>query len=171
MKPEKEKNVIRFDWAIKRLLRDKANPVVLEGFLTSLLGKQVKIVLSFVFIFAAVLIIYYKQISEGYEDQARFAVMQKVGMTKREIRRSIHSQLLTVFFFPLALAALHLACAFPMIRQLLLAFSLNDVALFATVTGISVVAFALLYTLVYRITSGAYYNIVSGAKDDNISNL
>ena len=125
------------------------------------------IMLSIVFIFAAVLIIYYKQISEGYEDQARFEIMQKVGMTKREIRKSINSQLLTVFFLPLVFAALHLAFAFPIIRKLLLLFNLNNVILFAITTVISVIVFALFYTLVYRITSNAYYNIVSGAKEIN----
>ena len=125
------------------------------------------IILSIVFISAAVLIIYYKQISEGYEDQARFEIMQKIGMTKREIRKSINSQLLTVFLLPLILAALHLAFAFPIIRKLLLLFNLNQVALFAAATIISVIIFALFYTLVYRITSNAYYKIVSGAREDS----
>ena len=123
------------------------------------------IMLSIVFIFAAVLIIYYKQISEGYEDQARFEIMQKVGMTKREIRKSINSQLLTVFFLPLILSALHLVFAFPIIRKLLLLFSLNNVILFAITTVISVIIFALFYTLIYRITSNAYYNLVSGENE------
>ena len=125
------------------------------------------IMLSIVFIFAAVLIIYYKQISEGYEDQARFAIMQKVGMTKREIRRSINSQLLTVFFMPLIMAGTHLVFAFPMIKKMLLVFNMNNAALFAAVTGICFLAFALLYVLVYRITSNAYYQIVSGSKADS----
>lgn len=123
------------------------------------------IILSIVFIFAAVLIIYYKQISEGYEDQRRFEIMQKVGMTGREIRKSINSQLLTVFFLPLAFAACHLAFAFPIIHKLLLLFNLINVMLFALTTVISVVVFALFYTLIYRVTSNAYYNIVSGAKE------
>lgn len=123
------------------------------------------IILSIVFIFAAVLIIYYKQISEGYEDQARFEIMQKVGMTKREIRKSINSQLLTVFFLPLIGAGLHLFFAFPIIQKLLTLFNLFNVTLFAVTTIISFIAFALLYALVYKITSNAYYNIVSGAKD------
>ena len=123
------------------------------------------ILLSAVFICAAVLIIYYKQISEGYEDQARFEIMQKVGMTKKEIRRSINSQLLTVFFLPLLLAGLHLCFAFPMVRKLLLLFSLDNVGLFALTNGISFAVFALLYAAVYKLTSNAYYNIVSGAKN------
>ena len=123
------------------------------------------IILSLVFIFAAVLIIYYKQISEGYEDRSRFEIMQKVGMTSKEIRKSINSQLLTVFFLPLIFAAMHLAFAFPIIRKILLLFSLSNYILFAAVTVICFVAFAALYTLVYKITSNAYYNIVSGAKE------
>ena len=123
-------------------------------------------VLSVVFIIAAVLIIYYKQISEGYEDQSRFEIMQKVGMTKPEIRKSINSQLLTVFFLPLAGAGLNLLFAFPMIRQLLMLFNLHNTRLFALTTLISFIIFALLYTLVYRITSNAYFGIVAGAKED-----
>lgn len=123
------------------------------------------IILSAVFIFAAVLIIYYKQISEGYEDQSRFGIMQKVGMTKREIRGSINSQLLTVFFLPLIGAAGHLAFAFPIIRELLLLFNLNNITLYAATTVISFAVFALLYMLVYRITSNAYYRIVSGMEE------
>lgn len=124
------------------------------------------ILLSVVFILAAVLIIYYKQLTEGYEDQARFAIMQNVGMTRREIRRSINSQLLTVFYLPLLFAGLHLAFAFPMIRRLLMLFSLYNIGLFAAVTAISFAVFAALYAVVYRQTAGAYYAIVSGGHDE-----
>lgn len=123
------------------------------------------IILSVEFLFAAVLIIYYKQISEGYEDQSRFGIMQKVGMTKTEIRRSINSQLLTVFYLPLVMAGLHLAFAFPMIRRLLLLFNLNNVGLFALTTVISFVMFGVLYALIYRITGNVYYRIVSDIHD------
>ena len=123
------------------------------------------IVLSIVFLLAAVLIIYYKQISEGYEDQARFDIMQKVGMTKKEIRKSINSQLLTVFFLPLVGAGTHLIFAFPMIRKILLLFNLTNLHLYTIVTLISFGAFAIFYTIVYRITSNAYYHIVSGASN------
>lgn len=123
------------------------------------------IMLSVVFIFAAVLIIYYKQVSEGYEDQSRFEIMQKVGMTKKEIRKSINSQLLTVFFLPLAGAGLHMIFASVIIRRILFSFNFNFSALFFVTTAICFVAFALFYTLVYRITSNAYYKIVSGAKE------
>lgn len=123
--------------------------------------------LSAVFMIAAVLMIYYKQISEGYEDAARFGIMQKVGMTKREIRKSINSQLLTVFFLPLIFAGCHLAFAFNMIRKLLYLFYLNNVSLFAIATAISFVIFALFYTLIYKMTSNAYYKIVSDTKHEN----
>lgn len=120
------------------------------------------ILLSVGFSLAAVLIIYYKQISEGYEDQARFDIMQKVGMTRRDIRSSINSQLLLVFFLPLLLAGLHLAFAFPFVHKLLLLFNLWNTRLLVGTTAASFLAFAALYTLVYRITSNAYYHIVSG---------
>lgn len=119
------------------------------------------IILSVVFLIAAVLIIYYKQISEGYEDKARFEIMQKVGMTKKEIRKSINSQLLTVFFLPLLLAGLHLAFAFPMIKKLLILFNLSNLTLFIFTTAFCFAVFALFYMIVYKITSNAYYKIVS----------
>lgn len=137
-----------------------------EGFFADFGGLfYLAIVLSIVFLLAAVLIIYYKQISEGYEDQARFDIMQKVGMTKKEIRKSINSQLLTVFFLPLVGAGTHLIFAFPMIRKILLLFNLTNLHLYTIVTLISFGAFAIFYTIVYRITSNAYYHIVSGASD------
>lgn len=123
------------------------------------------ILLSVVFLFAAILIIYYKQLSEGYEDQSRFEIMQKVGMTKREIRRSINSQMLTVFFLPLLLAGLHMVFAFPIVRKLLAAFNMSNVRLFIATTLISFVVFGVFYVIVYKITSNAYYEIVSGAKE------
>lgn len=123
------------------------------------------VMLSVVFIFAAVLIIYYKQVSEGYEDQSRFEIMQKVGMTKKEIRKSINSQLLTVFFLPLAGAGLHMIFASIIIRRILLAFNFNNPVLFVVTTLVCFVVFALFYTLIYRVTSNAYYKIVSGAKE------
>ena len=124
------------------------------------------ILLGIVFIFAAVLIIYYKQVSEGYEDQSRFEIMQKVGMTGREIRRNINSQVLTVFFLPLIMAGVHLGFAFPLIRKLLLIFSLTNFKLLILVTVCCYLIFALFYVLVYRATSRAYYSIVSTAERD-----
>lgn len=123
------------------------------------------IMLSIVFIFAAVLIIYYKQLAEGYEDAANFEIMQKVGMTKQEIRKSINSQVLTVFFAPLLLAGLHLGFACPIIWRLLQLFALHNMPLFIGVTVTCFLIFGLFYSIIYRLTAGAYYTIVSGAKD------
>lgn len=120
------------------------------------------ILLGVVFVFAAVLIIYYKQISEGYEDQSRFEIMQKVGMTEKDIKRSINSQVLTVFFLPLVMAGIHLSFAFPMVHKLLILFGLTDLKLLLSVTAGCYLLFALFYMLVYRITSRGYYKIVSG---------
>lgn len=120
------------------------------------------IMLSTVFLMAAVMIIYYKQISEGYEDQARFEIMQKVGMTKQDIKKSINSQMLTVFFLPLMFAGIHLAFAFPVISKLLLLFGFNNTMLNIIVNLVCFAVFGLFYALVYKITSNSYYSIVSG---------
>ena len=105
---------------------------------------------------------YYKQITEGYEDQSRFDIMQKVGLTKQQIRKSIDSQILTVFFLPLLTAVVHTMFAFPMVEKLLLLFGLDNNRLFLLVTALSFVVFALFYSIVYFITSRNYYSIVSG---------
>lgn len=123
------------------------------------------IILGIVFIFAAVLIMYYKQVSEGYEDQSRFEIMQKVGMTKREIKKSINSQMLTVFFMPLIAAGVHLAFAFPIIYKMLILLGLVNKVFLIMVTVGCFLLFALLYMLVYKITSRAYYSIVSGGNE------
>ena len=119
------------------------------------------IMLSIVFIFAAVAILYYKQLSEGYEDQSRFDIMQKVGMTKGDIRRSINSQLLTVFSLPLLMAGVHLCFAFPFIHKLLMLFNLDNRGLLIGTTAVSFAVFAVLYALVYKLTGNAYYHIVA----------
>lgn len=119
------------------------------------------IMLSIVFIFAAVAILYYKQLSEGYEDQSRFDIMQKVGMTKTDIRRSINSQLLTVFYLPLVLAGVHLCFAFPFIHKLLILFNLDNRGLLIGTTAVSFAVFAVLYAIVYKLTGNTYYRIVA----------
>ena len=124
------------------------------------------ILLSIVFLAAAVLILYYKQISEGYEDQARFEIMQRVGMTKTDIRKSINSQLLLVFFLPLLFAGLHLGFAFPFVHKMLVLFNLTNLKLLIGTTVITFAIYAVFYTLVYRITSNSYYSIVAGAKEE-----
>lgn len=120
------------------------------------------ILLGIVFICGAVLIMYYKQIIEGYEDQSRFEILQKVGMTKKEIRKSINSQILTVFFVPLLIAGLHMAFAFPLIEKLVLLFGVTNTHLLILVTVGSFLIFAVFYILVYLATSRVYYGIVSG---------
>ncbi len=121
------------------------------------------IILSIVFIFAAVMIIYYKQVSEGYEDQSRFEIMQKVGMTKADIKKSINSQVLTVFFAPLVFAGMHLAFAFPLVWKLLQLFNLRNLSLVIWVNIGAFVVFGIFYAIVYKLTAGAYYSIVSGS--------
>ncbi len=118
------------------------------------------LVLGSVFSLTAVLIIYYKQISEGYEDAGRFAVMRKVGLDDAQIHRSINSQVLTVFFAPLLMAGLHGLFAMPMVLLMLRSFGMNNASLFYGVSGICLVVFALLYAVVYLITSRTYYRIV-----------
>ena len=118
-------------------------------------------ILSAMFIAAAALIIYYKQVSEGYEDQSRFAIMRKVGMTRQDIKKSINSQILTVFFIPLLMAGVHLAFAFPLVWQLLTMFSLTNKRL-AICTNIGAfLIFCVFYVVIYRFTAHAYYRIVS----------
>ncbi|MCM1023027.1 MAG: ABC transporter permease [Prevotella sp.] len=123
------------------------------------------VVFGTVFICAAALIMYYKQISEGFEDKSKYDILQKVGMTETEIRKSINSQVLTVFFLPLAAAGLHMAFAFPIVSRLLLLFGLTNTALFAAVTLCCFGAFSLVYAAVYIVTSRSYCKIVSTDKD------
>lgn len=118
------------------------------------------IFLGFIFLVATVLIIYYKQISEGYEDKSRFEIMQKVGMSKKEVRASIRSQVLKVFFLPLVMACVHLAVAFPLMNRLILMFGMVNVPLFAICTVATVGVFAVIYAIVYGITARSYYKIV-----------
>ncbi len=118
------------------------------------------IMLSLVFLMAAVLIIYYKQLSEGYEDQSRFEIMQKVGMTQRDIRKSINSQMLTVFFLPLLLAGIHLGFAFPFISKILVLFGFDNTLLNIIVNLSCFTVFGVFYAIVYKITSNVYYRIV-----------
>ena len=123
-------------------------------------------ILSAMFIAAAALIIYYKQVSEGYEDQSRFAIMRKVGMTRQDIKKSINSQILTVFFTPLLMAGIHLAFAFPLVWQLLTMFSLTNKRL-AICTNIGAfLIFCVFYVVIYRFTAHAYYRIVSGQEKE-----
>ena len=116
--------------------------------------------LGVVFMMAAVLIIYYKQVSEGYEDQRRFDIMRKVGLSRREARRSIRSQILTVFFLPLIVAAVHIAFDFRLMLQLLTMFQLHNVTLTTLCTLGTLAVFCAIYAAVYLLTARAYYRIV-----------
>lgn len=118
------------------------------------------IFLGLLFIMATVLIIYYKQMSEGYEDAGRFRIMQQVGMSRHEVKTSIHSQIITVFFLPLVMAGIHIAFAFRMITRLLTLFGLYNVRLFALCCLGVFLVFALAYAVIYALTARAYYRIV-----------
>ena len=113
------------------------------------------------FLMATVLIIYYKQISEGYDDKERFEIMQKVGMSRAEVRKSIRSQVLTVFYMPLAVATLHVVVSFRIIKYILNMLSLGNTELFIWCTFGTVLVFCIIYALVFKITEKSYYNIVS----------
>ena len=116
--------------------------------------------LGLLFLLSTVLIIYYKQISEGYEDQRRYQIMQQVGMSPREVRASIRSQVLLVFFLPLVTAGIHVAAAFPMLCKLLELFNLFDIRLFALCTAGTLLVFCAIYALVYGLTTRTYSRIV-----------
>lgn len=132
-----------------------------EGFLSVYGGLFfLGIFLGTLFLMATVLIIYYKQISEGYEDKERFEIMQKVGMDKNEIRKTIRSQVLMVFFLPLVFTIIHIAFAFPMITKMLALLGLKNVNLFIFSTAMTIIVFAAIYTLVFSLTARAYYKIV-----------
>ena len=117
--------------------------------------------LGLLFTMAMILIIYYKQITEGYEDRERYRIMRKVGLSRREIRRSISSQILIVFFLPLAAAGLHVTFAFPGIVTMFRALSMTNVTLIAGCALGSFAGFAALYGAVYLLTARVYYRIVS----------
>ena len=116
--------------------------------------------LGALFLMAAVLIVYYKQVSEGYEDARSFVIMQQVGMTQAEVKSSIRSQVSTVFFLPLLAAACHTAGAFPMTKKILLLFGLSNTGLFLLCSGLTLLVFALAYYCIYRLTAREYYRIV-----------
>lgn len=119
--------------------------------------------LGVLFLLGTALIIYYKQVSEGYDDARRFNIMQKVGMSHKEVKQSIHSQILLVFFLPLVMAVLHLAFAFPMLQKILLVMGLNNFPLILCSTLGCVGVFAVAYLVIYALTARTYYNIVESA--------
>lgn len=116
--------------------------------------------LGILFLMITVLIIFYKQISEGYDDKERFSIMEKVGMSNDEVKATIRSQVRTVFFLPILMAAVHVGMAFPMIKRLLSLFGLSNTALFTGCMAGTILVFALIYLLVFLKTSKTYYKIV-----------
>ena len=122
------------------------------------------IILGLVFISGTVLIMYYKQVTEGYEDAERYEIMKKVGMTEREIKKSINSQILTVFFAPLIAAGVHIAFAYNMIKLILRVMVAAAGSAFFYTTLICYAVFAVFYIAVYLITSKAYYRTISYGK-------
>lgn len=123
------------------------------------------IFLGSIFTMATILIIYYKQISEGYEDKERFRIMQNVGMSHAEVKRSIHSQIMTVFFMPLILAGIHVAFAFPIVKRILMVLNLLNTNLHIICTIGCFFAFAIIYATIYLLTAKIYYRIVSKNKN------
>lgn len=118
------------------------------------------IFLGILFTMAAILIIYYKQISEGYDDKERFHMMQKVGLSQTEVRQTIRTQILTVFFLPLIVAGLHIAFAFPIMQKILTLMNMYNTTLYILCTIGSFLVYALLYGIVYSLTAKTYYRIV-----------
>ena len=116
--------------------------------------------LGFLFIMAAVLIIYYKQVSEGYEDRERYRIMQDVGLERRMVKSSISSQILGVFFAPLLVAAIHVAFDFQLMLHLLTMFGLHEAGVTLLCTTGTFLVFAVIYGLVYLLTARTYYRIV-----------
>lgn len=116
--------------------------------------------LGTMFLMITVLIIFYKQISEGYDDKERFAIMEKVGMSSAEVKSAIRSQIRIVFFLPIVTAAIHVAAAFPMVRRLLSVLNLNNTALFAACLAGTIIVFGIIYLAVFLLTSKTYYKIV-----------
>lgn len=115
---------------------------------------------GFLFLMGTVLIIYYKQISEGFDDRERFQIMKKVGMSQKEVKRTIHSQVLTVFFLPLGAAVVHVAVAFPVLTKLMRTLNMTNVNLEAVCTIGTVLIFTIFYVIVFAVTSREYYRIV-----------
>ncbi|MDO4339736.1 MAG: ABC transporter permease [Eubacteriales bacterium] len=122
------------------------------------------ILLGGMFLMGTALIIYYKQMSEGYEDRERFGIMRKVGMSKREVRSSIRRQILMVFFLPLLMAVVHISMAFPMVKRLLLLLGMMNTKLFILCTAGTILAFAVVYGVIYLLTARSYYKILEHAE-------
>lgn len=112
------------------------------------------------FLVTTVLIIYYKQITEGFDDSERFRIMQQVGLSHKEVKQTILQQILMVFFLPLLVAFVHISVAFPVLLKMLTVFGMTNRNLFLLCVMSSCAVFALFYGVIYRATAGAYYRIV-----------
>ena len=146
----KEKEIVgKFDHVTKQYRSGMFGTLLFLGLL-----------LGAVCLFATALIIYYKQISEGYEDRTRFQIMEKVGMSRQEVRKTIGRQVLFVFFLPLAVAGLHMAVMFPILKRMMKILMFFSVKLFVICTLLTFAAFALVYVFIYLGTSKTYYKIV-----------
>lgn len=134
------------------------NETNFKGFYASFLF--IGMFISMIFVVSQVVIMYYKQISEGYEDKGKFGIMRKVGLTDRQIKQSIRSQVLMIFFAPLAIATLHTVVAYPFIEKILKLFLATDNNVFLIALAVTIAVFGVFYLIVYLITSRIYYRII-----------
>lgn len=134
------------------------NKLTFRGVFASFLF--IGVFISFIFVISQVVIMYYKQISEGYEDKGNFEIMRKVGITDKQIKQSIRSQVLLIFFSPLIIATLHTIVAYPFIEKILRLFLITDNSIFLQALAVTIVVFAIFYLIVYAITSKIYYRII-----------
>ena len=134
------------------------NETNFKGFYASFLF--IGVFISMIFVVSQVVIMYYKQISEGYEDKGKFGIMRKVGLTDRQIKQSIRSQVLMIFFSPLAIATLHTVVAYPFIEKILKLFLATDNNVFLIALAVTIAVFGVFYLIVYLITSRIYYRII-----------
>ena len=134
------------------------NKLTFRGVFASFLF--IGVFISFIFVISQVVIMYYKQISEGYEDKGNFEIMRKVGITDKQIKQSIRSQVLLIFFSPLIIATLHTIVAYPLIEKILRLFLITDNSIFLQALAVTIVVFAIFYLIVYAITSKIYYRII-----------
>ena len=134
------------------------NETNFKGFYASFLF--IGMFISMIFVVSQVVIMYYKQISEGYEDKGKFGIMRKVGLTDRQIKQSIRSQVLMIFFAPLAIATLHTVVAYPFIEKILKLFLATNNNVFLIALAVTIAVFGVFYLIVYLITSRIYYRII-----------
>ena len=118
------------------------------------------ILLAIAFSVGAVLVIYYKQVSEGYEDRERYVILKKIGIDQPMIHQSINRQVLIVFFLPLLTAFLHTALSYNMVSKIVFIFGIKGSIIALTMLAVAGV-FMIAYFLVYKITSREYFKIIN----------